>query len=137
MATGGVRGFEDLDVYRLSARVADAMWDLVVACRALAQDTVGKQLIRAADSIGANLAEGSGRGTYRDNNRFVEIARSSLYEVRHPLRRAYKRKLLTKAQVELLRPIIDELGPRLNAYRNSIRARIRAEPTRNARTSNK
>lgn len=115
------RGFENLHVYRLSERLADDVWDVVHEWKSLARDTIGKQLIRAADSIGANLAEGSGRGTYKDNHRFVDMARGSLYETRHWLRRAYRRKLLPREQITFLRQLIGELSPRLNAYRNAIR----------------
>ena len=86
----------------------------------MAQDTIGKQMIRSADSIGANIAEGSGRGTAQDNRRFLRMARGSLYETQHWLRRAYKRSLLTKKQVETLKPIIHELSPKLNAYYRSV-----------------
>ena len=115
------RGFENLHVYRLSERLADDVWVVVHEWKSLARDTIGKQLIRAADSIGANLAEGSGRGTYKDNHRFVDMARGSLYETRHWLRRAYRRKLLPREQITFLRQLIGELSPRLNAYRNAIR----------------
>jgi len=81
---------------------------------------VGKQLIRAADSIGANIAEGIGRGSFPENRRFVRIARGSLNETKHWLRRAYKRHLLNDGHIEQLKPLIDELSPRLNAYLNSI-----------------
>ena len=86
----------------------------------LARDTVGKQLIRVADSIGANLAEGSGRGTDTEYKRFIRISSGSLYETRHWLRRAYKRKLLSQKHTETLTPLIDELTPTLNAYLRSI-----------------
>ena len=112
--------FENLAVYQLSERLADVVWDVVVTWSSLARDTVGKQLIRAADSIGANIAEGDGRGSYQDNRRFIRIARGSLNEVKHWLRRAYKRQLLTPDQTAALKPILDELAPRLNAYLNSI-----------------
>ena len=36
-----------------------------------AKNTIGTQLVRAADSIGANIAEGYGRGSFADNKRFV------------------------------------------------------------------
>jgi four helix bundle protein len=113
-------GFEKLEVYQVSERLADDIWDLVLTWPKLAQDTVGKQLIRAGDSIGANIAEGSGKGTYADNRRYVRVARGSLYETRHWLRRAFRRKLLSQAEIERLKPLIDELGPRLNAYLRSI-----------------
>jgi four helix bundle protein len=115
-------GFENLQVYQLSEQLADAIWDIVCAWNHLARDTVGKQLIRAADSIGANIAEGVGRGSFQDNRRFARIARASLYETKHWLRRAFKRHLISSENVAAIRPLIDELAPRLNAYLNSIGA---------------
>lgn len=114
------KGFENLDVYRLSENMSDAVWDLVIAWDPFAKQTVGSQLVRAADSVGANIAEGTGRGTYKDNRHFARIGRGSLNETRHFLRRAFRRRLLTKGQVDLLQPILKELGPRLNAYIRSI-----------------
>ncbi|MEG3932107.1 four helix bundle protein [Microcoleus sp. T3_B1] len=112
--------FQKLDVYKLAEKFADEIWNIVIKWDALAKDTVGKQIIRSADSIGANIAEGDGRGSYQDHRRFIKIARGSLYETKHWLRRAYTRQLLTSTQVETLKPIIDELSPRLNAYLKSI-----------------
>jgi len=116
----GTRGFEELRVYQLAEQLADRIWDMVQTWPILARDTLGKQIVRSADSIGANIAEGSGRGTYQDNRRFVRMARGSLYETRHWLRRAFRRKLLTSDQTELMKTMIDELGPKLNAYLRSI-----------------
>ncbi|MGI9056671.1 MAG: four helix bundle protein, partial [Pyrinomonadaceae bacterium] len=83
-------------------------------------DTVGKQIVRSADSIGANIAEGEGRGSFQDNRRFIKIARGSLQETQHWLRRAFKRNLLTKEQIEKLKPLLNQLSPTLNAYLASI-----------------
>ena len=60
------------------------------------------------------------RAMRRDNRRFVKIARGSLYETRHWLRRAYQRQLLTDEQIEQFRTLLNELSPRLNAYLNAI-----------------
>ena len=113
--------FQDLHVYRLAEKLADAIWKTVKEWEPLAKNTLGKQIIRSGDSIGANIAEGVGRGTSGDNKRFVRIARGSLYETQHWLRRAYSRHLLTSDQLDTLKPIIDELAPRLNSYLNSIK----------------
>jgi four helix bundle protein len=112
--------FEKLRVYKLAETLADGIWDVVRNWDYLAKDTVGKQMIRAADSIGANIAEGTGRGTLQDNRRFIRMARGSLYETQHWLRRSYKRSLLSKEQVASLQPIIGELSPTLNAYFRSV-----------------
>ena len=112
--------FEKLRVYELSEQLADHVWEIVLRWNVLARDTVGKQLIRAADSVGANIAEGTGRGTFVDNRRFVRIARGSLNETQHWLRRAYKRRLLSATEIATIKPIIDELAPKLNSYLKSI-----------------
>lgn len=112
--------FESLRVYQLSETLADEIWTIVMKWNVFARDTVGKQLVRAADSIGANIAEGTGRGTFVDNRRFVRIARGSLNETQHFLRRAYKRKLLNDKDIQALRPLVDELAPKLNSYLKSI-----------------
>ena len=121
MAKGMTRGgFETLRVYALAEALADSVWEIVMKWELFARETLGRQLARAADSIGANIAEGTGRGSYQDNRRFVRIARGSLYETRHWLRRAYKRKLITDKQVLALKPLLEELAPKLNAYLKSI-----------------
>ncbi len=112
--------FERLQVYQLAERLGDEIWEIALRWEYFTKSTVGRQIVRAADSIGANIAEGTGRGSFADNRRFVRIARGSLEETRHWLRRAYRRKLLTAAQVEKIKSIVDELGPRLNAYLRSI-----------------
>jgi four helix bundle protein len=112
--------FEKLEVYRLAAKLGDEVWAVVARWEQFAKDTIGKQLVRAADSIGANIAEGVGRGSFPDNRRFVRTARSSLNETKHWLRRAHQRQLMKPDAVARLKPIIDELGPRLNAYLRSI-----------------
>ena len=112
--------FQDLQVYKVAEELADAIWMIVKAWPALARDTVGKQIVRSADSIGANLAEGNGRGSHVDNRRFIRIARGSFNETRHWLRRAFKRELLTPEQSKLLQPIVEKLGPLLNGYLRSI-----------------
>jgi four helix bundle protein len=112
--------FQDLDVYQLAEELADTVWEIVQKWNVLARDTVGKQLIRAADSIGANIAEGSGRDSHADTRRFLRIARGSLLETQHWLRRAFRRQLLTADQIKALQATLDKLPPKLNAYLKSI-----------------
>ncbi|MEM9924922.1 MAG: four helix bundle protein [Rivularia sp. (in: cyanobacteria)] len=112
--------FEDLQVYQLAEKLANEIWDIVQVWKQFEKDTVGKQIVRSADSVCANIAEGRGRFNFQDNRRFVRIARGSLYETICFLRLAYIRNLLTKEQVSKLKPIIDELSPKLNAYLKSI-----------------
>jgi four helix bundle protein len=114
------KSFQELRVYKLSERLADEIWTTVNTWEPLAKNTIGQQIVRSADSVGANIAEGVGRGSYQDNRRFVKIARGSLYETQHWLRRAYTRNLLTVQQVNTFTAIINDLAPQLNSYLQSI-----------------
>ncbi len=109
-----------LRVYALAEEAADLVWSVVSEWDRFARDTIGSQLVRAIDSVGANIAEGYGRASPVDNRRFVRIARGSLYEARHFLRRADKRRLISGAQKGKLSLVLAELLPALNAYLRSL-----------------
>lgn len=101
------------------------VWPIVARWPMLARDTVGKQLVRAADSVWANTAEGYGRQSFQDNKRFVRIARGSLGECRFWLRRAHQRQLLPADEVVPLKAVVHRLGPLLNGYLRSIGADVK------------
>ena len=113
--------FENLRIFQLAEQLADTVWNIVNNWPPFARDTVGKQWVKSSDSVGANIAEGAGRGSKRDNQRFIKISRGSLNESKYWLRRADRRKLVTKDQVLEIKNIIDNLAPGMNAYLNSLK----------------
>lgn len=96
----GWQSIEDFEMFEQLERLSDEIWDIVLTWHSLAQDTVGKQLIRAVDSVGASLVEGDGRYSFKDKLHFCYIARGSLKEMRRWLQRARARRLLTSEQAE-------------------------------------
>ncbi|WP_339383532.1 MULTISPECIES: four helix bundle protein [unclassified Tychonema] len=78
--------FQELQFYQLAEQISNEVWLIVQSWDFFAKNTVGQQLVRSVDSIGANIAEGNGRYNYNDNQRFIKIARGSLHETRHWLR---------------------------------------------------
>jgi len=113
------RRFEDLRIYQLAEQLADNAWDIVKAWGYFEKETIGKQFVRAVDSIGANIAEGAGRGTPKENQRFIRISRGSLNEAKYWLERAHQRNLIGDKDKASIKERIDELGPGLNAYLKS------------------
>jgi four helix bundle protein len=126
----GRTNFEKLRVYQLAEKLADRIWTIVIKWDYFAKATVGQQIVDAIDGVGSNIAEGTGRGSLHDNRRFVRMARGSLYETKHWLRRAFKRKLLTHQDVSDLKPLMDELLPTLNAYVRSLDEAIELRKTK-------
>jgi four helix bundle protein len=86
-------GFRDLEVYQRSAALADALHGAVRSWDWMDKKVAGVQLMRAADSVGANIAEAVGRWSHADQVRFLFIARGSALEVDHWIMRAQARDL--------------------------------------------
>jgi four helix bundle protein len=112
--------FEDLRVFQLAEQLSDEIWDIVATWKYFEKITVGQQWVDAADSVGANIAEGAGRGTPKENKRFIRISRGSFNETKYWLRRAKRRQLVDAEQTAKLQILIDQIGPSLNAYMKSI-----------------
>ncbi len=86
-----------MELFRVFDEVSDWCWDSIETWHSRAQRTMGEKLIRAADSICANLVEGDGRYGVKDGINFLIIARASARETRQWLRKAVKRKLVSEA----------------------------------------
>ena len=109
--------FEELEIFILAEKLADEVWDMVIKWDAFPKNTVGKQIVDSADGIGSSIAEGSGKGSYVDFRRYIKISRGSLYETKYWLRRAHKRKLINEIETSKIKPIMDELLPKLNGFK--------------------
>ncbi|HCN85290.1 MAG TPA: four helix bundle protein [Sphingobacteriaceae bacterium] len=110
------KNIEDLDVYNLSNALSDDIWTLVNKWDYFAKDTIGKQLVRAADSISANIAEGYGRYHYKENRNFCYYSRGSIFETKNWLQKARSRNLST---VDVINPLLEKLDlihRKLNGY---------------------
>lgn len=119
-------GFERLRVYQLAEELADYVWEVTRKWELLALDTFGKEMINAADAIGAYIAEGVGRGSHAENRKFARMARGSLYKLRHSIRKAHKRGFLAEEEREMFKKLADDLVPRLSAYINAIGKKTKA-----------
>lgn len=109
---------EDLEIYKLALELSDKIWKIVIGWEKFEKNTIGIQLVRSIDSVGANLSEGYGRGSKTDNARFAKIARGSLFETKHWVLLSHKRKLISLEELNLILNFIDNLLPRISSYIN-------------------
>lgn len=96
----------DIEAYKTSFHLSNTVWDIVMTWNHFAQDTVGKQFVKAADSISANIAEGFGRYTKKDKIRFYRISQGSIQESLDWNEKCKVRNLISKEQY---RTIFDQL----------------------------
>lgn len=113
---GCVKEVFELDVYRLAEELSDLIWFAYDRWDGKVQHTLGQQAIRAVDSIAANIAEGYGRFTPADRRKFYLYSRGSFEETKCWLRKAFRRNIISAAEVDVYKKLIDELGPKLNAF---------------------
>ena len=116
---------EELRVYQSSMKLAEDVWSIVIKWDYFAKDVVGKQLIKAVDSVAANLSEGFGRYFYKEERQFCYYSRGSLYETKTWLTKASNRKLITNEEFEKFMKEINDIGVKLNNYINSIGKNIK------------
>ena len=111
---------EEFRVYQLSMDLGEEVWSIVLKWDYFEKDTVGKQMVRSADSIAANLSEGYGRYHYKEAKNFSYYSRGSLYETKTWLTKAKNRKLISEEKANELISSIDIIGIKLNNYIKSI-----------------
>ncbi|MEX2028013.1 MAG: four helix bundle protein [Candidatus Curtissbacteria bacterium] len=88
----------DVSSYKVAFHLSNYVWEIVLKWDHFAKDTVGKQFVRAVDSISANIAEGFGRYTKKDKVNFYRYSYGSIKESLDWNEKSKVRKLLSKEE---------------------------------------
>jgi len=107
---------EKLEVYQLSEAFSDIIWSVVMDWDVFRKDTIGKQIVRSADSISANIAEGYGRFYYKESKQFFFYSRGSIQETKSWLSKCKRRKIIEPAMAEELLHEAEKILAKLNGY---------------------
>jgi four helix bundle protein len=86
--------FNNLAAYQRAVSLAADVYRAVARWPAFDRATIGEQLVRSVDAVGANIAEASGRWTKTERRRALIVARGELHETEHWLRTARERGLI-------------------------------------------
>lgn len=115
-----IQSLEDFRTYNLAMALGEAVWTIVSEWNYFEKDTVGKQLVKAADSIAANLSEGLGRYHSKEMKNFSYYSRGSLFETKTWLTKAGNRKLIAESEAKKLHADIEVIGKMINSYINTL-----------------
>jgi len=108
---------DDLEVYKRAEKLSDEIWFEVTSWKDyFIKDTIGKQLVRSADSIGANIAEGYGRFHFKENKNFCYFSRGSIMETKGWLIKLKTRKILEEQKADDLIDELTQVHKMLNSY---------------------
>ena len=107
---------ETLEVYLLSESFSDEIWAIVENWDVFKKKTIGEQLVRAADSISANIAEGYGRYYYNESKQFYFYSRGSILETKSWLSKLMRRKIVDEKLCAELIVQTETILRKLNSY---------------------
>jgi four helix bundle protein len=123
---GTLATFENLQILKSAEAAADSVWKNVSRWDEFAKDVVGKQLTRAVDSIGANIAESFGRYSFGEKLQFLYYARGSLFEAKYWLNRVRERGLMKPDEVNASIESLTQLARQLNTFASGLKT-VRSE----------
>ena len=105
---------EDILCYKTSNELAHQIYKLVRKWDFLDQKTIGIQLIKAMDSVAANIAEGFGRYHKKDKIKFYRYSQGSLKESFDWNEKSKIRKLLSEKQYNKIFGDLQKLPQEIN-----------------------
>lgn len=105
----------DKEAYKLSFVLSNYIWHIISNWNNFEKDTVGKQFVRAADSIPANIAEGFGRFGKKDKIRFFRVAQGSMYETLDWNEKSKVRHLMPISDYNHILDVLQKLPKAINS----------------------
>jgi four helix bundle protein len=118
---GSIRSYRDLIVWQKAMDLVVEIYRLTDRFPRTEQYGLVSQMTRAAVSVPANIAEGSGRGgSRREYEHFLGIARGSLMEVETLLELATRLHYLNGNDAASAAALIDEVSRMLSSLRSRL-----------------
>ncbi len=106
---------EKLRVLEGAELLSNEIWQIVMRWGEFARNSVGQQVVRSADSIGANIAESLGRYHYGEKVNFLYYTRGSLFETKYWLNQCHSRSLIDTNTYTKFAAQLEIIGKQLNA----------------------
>lgn len=116
--------FEGLKAYQVARELVKNIYLLQNSFPKEERYALGDQVRRAAISITANLAEGSGRQSVKEKIHFIEISFGSMTEVFCELQTACDLNYISEDKLNDLRPQFEEVAKMLSGLRKSLTSKL-------------
>ena len=110
--------FENLEVYNSARALVSNIYRLQQKFPKYETYALGDQIRRSASSVTSNIAEGSGRNSFKEKAHFIGIAYGSLMESFSQLQIAQDLGYLTQEEVDGIRPSFISVAKMLSGLKN-------------------
>lgn len=116
--------FEDLEAYKVARLLVRDVYLLQNKFPMEERFALGDQIRRSITSVTSNIAEGSGRKSYKEKIHFIEIAFGSMTEAFSQLQNAQDLGYVTEQEVENLRPQFNHVAALLSLLRKDFEGKV-------------
>lgn len=116
--------FENLEVYKAARVLVRDVYRLQDKFPKEERYALGDQIRRSSTSITSNIAEGTGRNSYKEKIHFVEIAFGSMAECFSQLQNAQDLGYIRDEEVEALRPQFNHVAALLSLLKRSYEEKL-------------
>ena len=116
--------FENLTAWQKAKDLAKMVYQLVAKFPQYEQFALSSQVRRAVISVPSNIAEGSGRMSYKEKIHFLEIAYGSLLETYCQLQIAVELGHITSEDLAGIKPLFFETSRLISGLRKSFEAKL-------------
>ncbi|HBN78052.1 MAG TPA: four helix bundle protein [Planctomycetaceae bacterium] len=114
-------GFERLEVWQYAIELTSLVYQITRNFPGDERFGLTNQLRRSSNSVAANIAEGSGRGSTKDFKRFIGIAYGSLMEVVSHLHVAKIQQFITEEDFNRTINLCHSISKMLSGLKNSLK----------------
>lgn len=122
-----IKSFQDLEIWQLAHKLVLEIYSLVNEFPKKEEFRLTPQMIRAAISIPANIAEGMGRFSTKEFIHYLLITRGSLEEVRYYIILAKDLSYINSTTYDSLIESIIILGKKVNSLITSLKSKLNEE----------
>lgn len=119
-----IKGYRELHVWQKSIDLVDVVFELTATFPTSERYRLTDQILRAAVSIPANIAEGSGRGGTREYIHFINIAKGSLAELETHLIIARRRKYIMEEAFNATMEMLDSIDKMLFRLKQALQRKL-------------
>ena len=110
--------FEGLEVYQAARALVKEVYLLQNKFPKTETFALGDQIRRSASSVTSNIAEGSGRNSFKEKAHFIEIAYGSLMEAFSQLQIAQDLNYISEKDIDDIRPSFINVAKMLSGLKN-------------------
>ena len=116
--------FESLDAWKKAKELTVLVYQLIARFPGFERFDLCSQIRRAAISVPSNIAEGSGRISYKEKIHFLEIAYGSLMETYCQLLIAEELNYISNEDLEQIKPTFFDTSRLISGLRRSYEAKL-------------